>query len=474
MFGELHEECGVFGICMPERSDVASACYYALYALQHRGQESCGIAVNDRGVIKNRKDVGLVNDVFTKDALDELGAGKMAIGHVRYGTMGMNPRLNAQPLLVNHIKGCMALAHNGALTNAVSLREELEMTGSIFHSTSDTEVISYIITRERLKAQSIEDAVVNAMDVLQGAYSLVVMSPTKLIAARDPHGFRPLCLGTLQGGYIVASESCALDSIGAAFVRDIEPGEVVVITKDGVRSIDTQMNKCNKTTCIFEYIYFARPDSVIDGSSVHIARQRAGAFLALESPVQADVVIGAPDSGIDAAIGYAKQSGIPYGLGFVKNKYIGRTFIQPVQTERDKLVGIKLNPVAATVAGKRVILVDDSIVRGTTSARVVKLLREAGALEVHMRSSAPPFMNPCYFGTDIDSRDKLIACQHTHEEIREIIGADSLAFLSIENCKRLCDNSTGFCTACFDGEYPVEPPEAHAKWKFETEITEED
>ena len=471
---KLHEECGIFGIYQPEASDVASACYYALYALQHRGQESCGIAVNHRGIIKNRKGVGLVNDVFSREVLDDLGVGKIAIGHVRYGTMGMNPLLNAQPLLVNHIKGSMAIAHNGSLTNAVELREELELTGSIFHSTSDTEVISYIITRARLEKSAIEEAVSAAMDVLKGAYSLAIMSPSKLIAARDPSGFRPLCLGRLGEGYVVASESCALDSIGATFMRDIEPGEVVVISKDGLRSIKDHVDTKPKTTCIFEYIYFARPDSVIDGSSVHIARQRAGAFLALEHPVQADVVIGVPDSGIDAAIGYAKQSGIPYGLGFIKNKYIGRTFIQPTQKDRENLVGIKLNPVAATVRGKRVVLIDDSIVRGTTCARIVKILRDAGATEIHMRSSAPPFLNPCYFGTDIDSRDKLIACQHSLEEIKEIIGVDTLGYLSIENCARLCDNTHGFCTACFDGNYPVDPPKDHAKWKFETAISEED
>ncbi len=473
MLNKLHEECGVFGIYRQERSDVAAACYYALYALQHRGQESCGIAVNDRGVIKNRKDVGLVNEVFTRETLDELGAGKMAIGHVRYGTKGMNPRLNAQPMLINHIKGAMAIAHNGALTNAGELREALELQGSIFHTTSDTEVISYIITKERLTAPSIEAAVSGAMNRLAGAYSLVIMSPTKLIAARDPHGFRPLCLGELSDGYVFASESCALDSIGARFVRDLLPGEIVVISKNGLVSITDHVGQCPKKTCVFEYIYFARPDSVIDGSSVHIARQRAGAYLALEHPVQADVVIGVPDSGIDAAIGYAKQSGIPYGLGFIKNKYIGRTFIQPTQSDRENLVGIKLNPVSATVSGKRVVLIDDSIVRGTTCARIVKLLREAGATEVHMRSSAPPFLNPCYFGTDIDSREKLIACRHTQDEIRDIIGADTLGYLSCESVTRLTDNSQGFCTACFDGNYPVELPQNDSKHKFEMMIDEE-
>ena len=473
MFDKLHEECGVFGIYSQKTNGVAALCYLALFALQHRGQESCGIAVNDRGVIKCHKDVGLVNDVFTRDVLNDIGPGRMAVGHVRYGTMGVHPRLNAQPMVVNHIKGSMALCHNGSLTNAAELREEQELQGSIFHTTSDTEVISYVITKERLGVGSIEEAVSRAMLRLEGAYSLVIMSPSKLIAARDPRGFRPLCMGRLGDDIVFASESCALDSIGATFERDLEPGEIVVVDKNGPRSMREHVGRFPKTTCVFEYIYFARPDSTIDGSSVHTARQRAGAFLALEQPVQADVVIGVPDSGIDAAIGYARQSGIPYGLGFIKNKYIGRTFIQPEQSERENLVRIKLNPIPATVAGKRVVLIDDSIVRGTTSARIVKLLREAGAKEVHMRSSAPPFLHPCYFGTDIDSRDKLIACKYTLEEIRQILGVNSLGYLSCENVTKLTDNTQGFCTACFTGQYPCDPPKCPYKCKFETKISEE-
>jgi len=473
LFDKLHEECGLFGVYNRNTMDVVSACYYALFALQHRGQESCGIAVNDSGIIRCHKDSGLVEEVFTKEEIHALGTGRMALGHVRYGTAGGAQRINAQPLVVNHVKGSMALAHNGALTNASSLREELELKGSIFHTSSDTEVISYIITQERLSAPSIEEAVNRAMDRLQGAYSLIIMSPKKLIAVRDPYGFRPLCIGTLGESTVFASESCALDSIGATFLRDVQPGEIVVVDKEGLHSIQTHCGAKPKSTCVFEYIYFARPDSVIDGSSVTIARQRAGAFLALEHPVQADIVVGVPDSGIDAAIGYAHQSGIAYGLGFIKNKYIGRTFIQPTQADREDRVRIKLNPVAATVRGKRVVLIDDSIVRGTTCAHIIGLLREAGATEVHVRSSSPPFMHPCYFGTDVDSRESLIACHHTIAEIRDILGADSLGFLSWENVTRLTDNTTGFCTACFTGAYPCDPPKHPDTPKFERKLPED-
>ncbi|HPE94955.1 MAG TPA: amidophosphoribosyltransferase [Bacillota bacterium] len=470
---KIHDECGVFGIYSPSKRNVASDCYYALYALQHRGQESCGIVINDDGVMTPYKDVGLVNEVFDKERIESLGLGEIGIGHVRYGTTGTNPRLNAQPLVVNHIKGSIALAHNGNLTNAKELREELELRGSIFHTTSDTEVISYVITGERLKSASIEQAVSKSVEKLKGAYSLVIMSPTKLIAVRDPLGFRPLCIGQKGDNTYFTSESCALDSIGAKFVRDIDPGEVVIVDKSGIRSIRDNCTAAPKSHCIFEYIYFARPDSVIDGSSVHIARQRAGSFLALEHPVQADIVIGVPDSGIDAAIGYAKQSGIPYGIGFIKNKYIGRTFIQPTQEEREQLVRIKLNPVSSVISGKRVILIDDSIVRGTTSARIVNLLREAGATEVHMRISSPPFLYPCYYGTDIDSQDYLIACKHSVDEIAGIIGVDSLGYLSLDNVTKITDNtSDGYCTACFSGKYPTEIPKKMCKNRFEMKISE--
>lgn len=473
MFDTIHEECGVFGIYSEKSTDVAMSAYYALFALQHRGQESCGIAVNDDGVISCHKGNGLVNDVFKKDTLDALGQGQMAVGHVRYGTTGSGGIFNAQPMVVNHIKGSMALAHNGNLTNSAELREALEMNGSIFHSTSDTEVISYIITKERISAPSIEAAVFSAMYRLKGAYSLIIMSPTKLIAARDPLGFHPLCIGKKDGQIIFASETCALNTLGAKYVRDVRPGEIVVVDKYGMRSIEGHCSDRKKALCVFEYIYFARPDSEIEGCSVHLARQKAGSFLAQQHPVEADVVIGVPDSGLDAAMGYAKESGIPYGLGFIKNKYIGRSFIQPTQAQRESDVRIKLNVVPSTIKGKRVIMIDDSIVRGTTCARIVNQLREAGAKEVHVRVSAPPFLFPCYFGTDIDSKENLIANNHTVEEICEIIGADSLGFLSVENVLQLADGCPlDLCAACFNGDYPVEPPKENAKSKFETKLSE--
>mgnify|MGYP002986252484 CR=1 FL=1 len=470
----LHEECGVFGVFAKEKTNVAATTYYGLFALQHRGQESCGIVVNDDGVFNSYKDTGLVNDVFTPERLDGLGQGNMAVGHVRYGTTGANARLNAQPILVNHYKGRMALAHNGNLVNTYELRHELEKQGSIFHTTSDTEVISYLVTKERLEAPSIEEALNRAMNKINGAYSLVIMSPAKLIAARDENGFRPLCYGiTNEGTYIVASESCALDSVGAKFVRDLLPGEIVVFDENGVRSIKDHCGKRPHTLCVFEYIYFARPDSVIEGASVHEARLRAGAFLALEHPVQADVVIGVPDSGLDAALGYARQSGIPYGIGFIKNKYIGRTFISPTQTMRENEVNIKLNPIRSVVEGKRVVLIDDSIVRGTTCRRTIDLLWKAGAKEIHMRVSAPPFVSECYYGTDIDDKNNLIATHHTVDEIAKIIGVNSLGYLSLEDVVKLADNTeNGFCTACFGGGYPTSIPKDGGKDRFECKISE--
>ena len=469
----LHEECGVFGVRLPERGDVASLAYYALYSLQHRGQESAGIAVNDDGVIRAYRDVGLVGDVFRPERLASLGQGGIAVGHVRYGTTGSDNQRNVQPILVNHYKGRMALAHNGNLTNSHALRRELESQGSIFQTTTDSEVIAYLIVQERLRHPSIEAAVSAAMERLEGAYSLVISSPSKLIAVRDPHGFRPLCMGELRDGSVVfASESCALDAIGARFLRDLRPGEIVVADGKGLRSIETHCGKVPKSLCVFEFIYFARPDSVIDGSSVHVARQRAGAFLALEHPVQADVVIGVPDSGLDAALGYARQSGIPYGMGFIKNKYIGRTFISPTQALRESEVSIKLNPICSVVAGKRVVLIDDSIVRGTTCRRTIDLLRKAGAREIHMRVSAPPFVSECYYGTDIDDKDKLIATHHSVEEIAKIIGVDSLGYLSLENVVKLADSTSGFCTACFGGGYPTALPEPGGKDRFECPISE--
>ena len=456
---KLHEECGVFGIYAKERVNVAFDAYVALFALQHRGQESCGIAVNDDGNIRIHKDVGLVPDVFNKNVIEHLGCGKIAVGHVRYSTSGLAVRANAQPLIVKHTRGFMALAHNGNIANAKELKENLELKGAIFHTTSDTEVISYVITEARLHQPSVETAIEEAMYTLKGAYSLIVMSRKKLVAVRDPYGFRPLCMGKKGDDYVFVSESCALDSIGAKFVRDLKPGEIVVVDEDGVRSIETHCGR-KGNLCVFEYVYFARPDSIIDGLSVHLARKRAGRFLAESHPVEADVVIGVPDSGLDAALGYAEASGIPYGVGFIKNRYIGRTFIQPTQAQREDAVRIKLNVLKSTVEGKRVVLVDDSIVRGTTSARIVGILREAGAKEVHMRVSSPPFTNPCYFGTDVDTKDKLIACHKTIEEIRETIGVDSLGYLSVEEVKKIpSGTSHDYCTGCFSGKYPIEIPE---------------
>ena len=472
----LHEECGVFGVFSARTAQVAPLAYYALYALQHRGQESAGIVVNDDGVFSAYRDVGLVSEVFPPERLAALGTGNIAVGHVRYGTTGSDNKRNVQPILINHYKGRLALAHNGNLTNSHELRRELESRGSIFQTTTDSEVIAYIIVQERLRTPSIEDAVSAAMDKIKGAYSLVISSPSKLIAVRDPHGFRPLCMGRLKDGSVVfASESCALDAVGAAFERDVRPGEIVVADKSGVRSIDTHCGTVPSSLCVFEFIYFARPDSVVDGSSVHVARQRAGAFLALEHPVQADVVIGVPDSGLDAALGYSRQSGIPYGMGFIKNKYIGRTFISPTQTMRENEVNIKLNPVRSVVEGKRVVLIDDSIVRGTTCRRTIDLLRRAGAKEIHMRVSAPPFVSECYYGTDIDDKDKLIATHHTVDEIAEIIGVDSLGYLSIQDVVKLADNThSGFCTACFGGGYPTEIPAPGGKDRFECKISEKE
>lgn len=470
---EIREECGVFGVFGKENPTIAQSVYFGLFALQHRGQESCGIAVNSDGVFNSYKDVGIVNDVFTPDVLARLGGGSIAVGHVRYGTTGSGGRINAQPVVVNHFKGSMALAHNGNLTNAYELRREFEAKGSIFHTTSDTEVISYLITEERLKTGTIEDAVCRAMNRLEGAYSLVVMSPQKLIAARDENGFRPLCYGkTKDGTYYVASESCALDAVGAKLIRDLDPGEVLVFTDQGVRSIRNHCDEKPHTLCVFEYVYFARPDSVIEGASVHEARVKAGEILAREHKVDADVVVGVPDSGLDAALGYARESGIPYSIGFIKNKYIGRTFIAPDKKSRVNGVKIKLNPISSEIKGKRVVLIDDSIVRGTTSGRIVKLLRDAGAKEVHMRVSAPPFVNPCYYGTDIDSRDNLIACRKSIEEIGEEIGVDSLGYLSVEGVKEIArvNEKSGFCTACFDGNYPTEIPSETHKNRFELPI----
>ena len=465
----LHEECGVFGVMTREPADLASLTYYGLFALQHRGQESCGIVVNDDGVFASHKDIGLVGDVFSADTLAALPHGTMAVGHTRYATTGKASRRNCQPIEVNHQKGKMALAHNGNLSNAATLRSELELSGAIFHSSSDTEIIAYLVTKERLKTASIEEAVCRAVTRLEGAYSLILMSAQKLICVRDPNGFRPLCFGqTPDGAYVVASESCALTAVGATFVRDVEPGEVLIFSRSGMESRRERCGSADIRHCIFEYIYFARPDSALDGVSVQSARIRAGEILAREHPVEADLTIGVPDSGLDAALGYSRASGIPYGLGLIKNKYIGRTFIAP--DHRGDKVRLKLSAVEEAVRGKRVVLIDDSIVRGTTSRQIVSLLRAAGAKEIHMRVSAPPFLCPCYYGTDIDSTEHLIACHHSTEEIADMIGADSLGFLPV-SCLHELIGHHGYCSACFDGRYPTPIPTDTRKDRFEQKLS---
>lgn len=471
----IREECGVFGIYAQARYEIADTVSRGLLALQHRGQESCGIVVNDDGVFSGHKDLGLVDQVFPGEALARLGEGSIAVGHVRYGTTGLTDRRNAQPIVVNHIKGSMALAHNGNLVNSYDLRRELELQGSIFHTTSDTEVISYLVTKERLVTDSIEEAVCAAMGQIQGAFSLVIMSPSKLIAVRDPHGIRPLCYGKTQAGdYVVASESCALNAVSAQFIRDVLPGEIVVFEESGVRSLTQHCHTKPKTTCIFEYIYFARPDSVIDGVGVHGARVHAGALLARTHPVDADVVIGVPDSGLDAAIGYAREAGLPYEMGFVKNRYVGRTFISPGQKKREHMVDVKLNVIQPVVEGKRVVLIDDSVVRGTTAAGIVQKLRRAGAREVHLRLTAPPFLAPCFYGTDIPDDSKLIAANHTLEETCQIIGCDSIGYFDRERLGQLIgtDTKAGYCFACFGGAYTAGRPRVTEKYRFERKRSE--
>lgn len=468
---EIHEECGIFGIACNSTQDVVNTTYYGLYALQHRGQESCGIAVNDDGYLRCYKQTGLVGEVFTPAVQASLGTGNMAVGHVRYGTTGGNDVRNAQPIMVNHKNGRMALVHNGNLANAGVLRAELEERGAIFHSASDSEIIAYLITRERLKSSSIEEAIARACRRIKGAYSLIAMSPTKLIAVRDPHAFRPLCLGkTDDGAFVFASESCALSAAGASFIRDLKAGEMLITDGREVRSLSA--GSCKPSPCIFEYIYFARPDSVIDGIAVHEARRRAGAILAKTYPAEADVVIGVPDSGLDAAIGYAEEAHIPFDTGLVKNKYIGRTFIQPTAAQRKSGVRIKLNAVKSAVEGKRVVLIDDSIVRGTTITQIVALLKETGAKEVHLRISSPPFLFPCYYGTDIDSQENLIACKHAPEEIAKITGADSLGYLPLEKLRDMAPLPRGVrpCAACFSGKYPTRTYSGAAKDKFEQKL----
>jgi amidophosphoribosyltransferase len=454
-----HEECGVFGISCPDGDvNVAYAAYNALLAQQHRGQESCGIVVNDRGVFSYSKDMGLVSEAFNTQTLDSF-SGQMACAHVRYSTAGASIRENAQPLVMRYVKGTLAIAHNGTLTNAYELQQDLAQKGCIFQTTIDSEVIAYLIAQERVNCGSIEEAVHRALPRIQGSYSLIVMSPQKLIAARDPHGFRPLVIGRIgYKTYVFASETCALDAVGAEFVRDVEPGEIVMADASGLKTIHDPVN-VKKSLCVFEYIYFARPDSVIDGINVYEARKRAGHLLYHQSPVDADIVIGVPESGIDAAIGYSEASGIPYQKGIVKNNYIGRTFIKPTQLERERSVRLKLNLIPDAFRGKRVVMLDDSIVRGTTCAHIVTMLKKAGAKEVHLRISSPPFLWPCYYGTDIPDKSNLIACHHTVEEIGKMSFADSIDYLHVENLPAMLGIKDGFCDACFSGHYPAPTPD---------------
>ena len=467
----LHEECGVFGMYDFDGGDVASTIYYGLFALQHRGQESCGIAVSEtngpKGKVTSYKGMGLVNEVFTQDNLEPMH-GDIGVGHVRYSTAGASTRENAQPLVLNYVKGTLALAHNGNLINAMELRKDLEYTGAIFQTTIDSEVIAYHIARERLNSNSVEEAVGRACQKIKGAFALVVMSPRKLVGARDPYGFKPLCIGKRDNAYILASETCALDTIGAEYVRDVLPGEIVTITPEGGIQSDLSLAlpKEKEARCIFEYIYFARPDSHIDGVSVYASRIKAGRFLAMDSPVDADLVVGVPESGNAAALGYSLQSGIPYGTAFVKNGYVGRTFIKPKQSSRESSVRVKLNVLKEAVDGKRIIMIDDSIVRGTTSDRIVKMLRDAGATEVHVRISSPPFLWPCYFGTDIPEREQLIAYNRSIEDIRKIIGADSLGYLGFERLEEMV-GGLSICKGCFTGTYPMEPPKEDIRGDFE-------
>ncbi len=466
---KINEECGVFGVYSKEAEDsLAYMIDVGLSALQHRGEESCGIAINRNGLISYRKDLGLVSKVFPKHVLEELPNGKMGIGHVRYSTTGEARKENAQPMVIRHKKGNLAVVHNGNITNAYELRKELEENGAIFTTTTDTEVICHIIVQERLKTKSIEEAIENTMKRLKGSYALIIMTSTKLLAVRDPQGFKPLCIGKTENRTVFASESCALDLIGAELVRDVNPGEIVIMTNNEMQSIQTN-KEAPKGLCVFEYIYFARPDSIMDGISVHKFREDAGRCLARQASVDADIVAGVPDSGLDAALGFSKESGVHYDMVFTKSKYIGRTFIQNAQDTRNELVGLKLNPIRQVVENKRIILVDDSIVRGTTIRKIIAVLKRAGAKEVHLRISSPAFIDTCYFGTDIDNREDLIANQKTIEEIRQTVGADSLEYLSLDSLKEITKdcNIKGLCTGCFTGKYPIEVPTEIKKNSFE-------
>lgn len=461
IWDKLNEECGVFGVY--NHPDAPQITYYGIHALQHRGQESAGICASNGKVFSNHRGMGLVTEAFNNNELSRIH-GHIAIGHVRYTTAGESKLENAQPLIFKYSGGNLALAHNGNLVNANQVRHQLERQGSIFQTTSDTEVIAHLISRSGLE---IEAAVRESLRLIKGAYALLVMTETKLIVALDPNGLRPLALGKIGEGYVVSSETCAFETVGAEYVRDVEPGEMIVIDENGLRS-ERFSGQTQRSICSFEYIYFARPDSDIDGINVHLARKRLGCKLFEESPVEADVVTGVPDSSISAAIGYAEAAGIPYELGLIKNRYVGRTFIQPTQEMRARGVRMKLSAVRKVVEGKRVVMIDDSIVRGTTSGHIVQMLREAGAKEVHVRISSPPVINPCFYGIDTSSREELIAAKKTMEQIREFIGADSLYFLSTEGMIDAIgrhDNTAfgGHCVACFNGMYPTEIYEDSAR-----------
>ena len=455
----VKEECGVFGIYDLDGGNIAPSIYYGLTSLQHRGQESCGMAVSrtdgERGNVQFHKDLGLVSEVLRKDVVHNMN-GDIGIGHVRYSTTGESVAENAQPLVLSYIKGSLALAHNGNLVNTEALKWELIQTGAIFHTTTYSEFIAIHIARERVHSATVEEAVHKTVEKIRGGYALVIMSPRKLIGARDPYGLKPLCLGKRDNAYVLASESCALTSVGAEFIRDIEPGEIVTITKNGLKSSKLTEKK-KHAHCVFEYIYFARLDSTMDGVKIYDARIRGGKSLAKSYPVEADLVTGVPESGLPAAKGYSEESGIPFGFAFYKNSYIGRTFIKPTQQERESSVHLKLSVLESVVKGKRIVLVDDSIVRGTTIANLIHMLKEAGAKEVHVRISSPPFLHPCYFGTDVPSNDQLIAAQHSTEEIRKMIGADSLGYMQIDYLEGMA-GGLPLCKACFDGNYPMEIP----------------
>ena len=451
---KFKDECGVFGVYSNSPMDVSGMTYYGLYALQHRGQESAGIAVGNGTEVDIHKGLGLITEAFTKDDLNRL-KGHIAIGHVRYSTTGSTKVENAQPLLASSKLGHIAMAHNGNLVNADVIRDLLEDGGHVFHTTIDSEVIATLIARGAKRG--IERAVVDAIQAVRGSFAMVIATKDKLIGARDPHGIRPLCIGKVDDAYVMSSESCALDAVGAEFVRDVEPGEVVVIDEDGIKSIKYSENTlCH--TCAFEYIYFARPDSVIDGLDVQVTRVKAGEELYKEHPIEADIVSAVPDSGIPAAIGYARASGFPYDTAFVKNRYVGRTFITPSQEIREKAVAVKLNPLKVNVKGKRVILIDDSIVRGTTSRHLVESLRRAGAKEVHFLVASPVVKFPCYFGIDTPYRSELIGANHSIEEMADMIGADSLGYLSMNGMYNTFKGKEGFCVGCFNGVYPVSTP----------------